>query len=302
MRSLGRTGLHVSAVTLGTGSLRGPDGAATVRAVLDSPIRTIDTSNQYGGGASETAVGQGLASVPGLPDDLLVVTKVDPKDEDFSGARVRASLDESRARLGLDRLPLVHLHDPERFPFEEITAPGGAVETLVAMREAGEIDAVGLAGGPAAEMARYVELGVFDVLLVHNRWTLVDRTAGDLLDAAVARGMGVVNAAVYGGGILTDAERSTYAYRPAPARLLEHVEAMRAVCARYGTDLGTAALHFSLRDPRVATTVVGMGRPERVPATVAAMQAELTADLFAELEQHVPAADLWIDARISAEG
>lgn len=298
-RPLGSTGLEVSAVTAGFGSLRA-DGVATVHAVLSSPITVLDTSNGYGDGASETTIGSALASAPVLPEELLVVTKVDPRGRDYSGDRVRASVEESRARLGLDRLPLVHLHDPESFDFAEITAPGGAVAALVALKEQGVVGAIGLAGGRVAEMRRYVALDVFDVVLVHNRWTLVDRSGADLVADAVERGAAVVNAAVYGGGILAAApeDRTTYAYRPAPPELLEAIEAMRRTCARHGTDLATAALQFSLRDPRVATTVVGMSRPERVAATVEAATARLPEELWAELEALVPPEHLWIEARL----
>lgn len=298
-RPLGSTGLEVSAVTAGFSSLRA-DGVATVHAVLGSPITVLDTSNAYGDGASETTIGAALASAPVVPDELLVVTKVDPRGRDYSGDRVRASVEESRARLGLDRLPLVHLHDPESFDFAEITAPGGAVDALVALKEQGVVDAIGLAGGRVAEMRRYVALDVFDVVLVHNRWTLVDRSGADLVADAAERGAAVVNAAVYGGGILAAApgDRTTYAYRPAPPELLEAIEAMRRVCAGHGTDLATAALQFSLRDPRVATTVVGMSRPERVAATVEAATTRLPDELWAELEALVPPEHLWIEARL----
>ena len=103
---------------------------------------------------------------------------------------------------GSRSFPLVHLHDPESFDFAEMSAPGGPVEALVQLRDEGEVGAIGLAGGRVQEIAKYLDLGVFDVLLVHNRWTLVDRSAGPLLEEAVRQGMGILNAAVYGGGIL----------------------------------------------------------------------------------------------------
>ncbi len=90
---------------------------------------------------------------------------------------MRASVAESKQRLGLDHLPLVYLHDPEYHDFDELSAPGGAVDTLMELRDEGEIGHVGLAGGTVQEMSRYLDLGGFEVLLVHNRWTLVDRSA-----------------------------------------------------------------------------------------------------------------------------
>lgn len=310
LRPLGATGVAVSAVTLGGAPLGSMpenfgyevaerDAIDLVRAVLDSGIRTIDTANGYSGGRSEERIGRAIAEYGGLPADAVVVTKVDAKDGDYSGERVRRSLEESRSRLGLDRLPVVHLHDPEFHDFAAMTAPGGAVEALVAARERGEVEHIGLAGGDVHEMRRYLELGEFEVLLVHNRWTLVDRSAGPLIAQAVDQGIGVVNAAVLGGGILSGSRRTSdqYGYRRAPQEVLSAIDAMHLACARYGTDLATAAIRFSTRDPQIATTVVGISKPVRIATTLAAASAELPDDLWAELESLLPAPEHWLDAR-----
>jgi len=309
MRPLGGTGLQVSAVCLGGGPLGSmpglfgrdtpaEDGIATVLAALDSPIRFIDTSNGYSEGESERRIGEALARAGGLPDDVVLATKVDPQGSDYSGDRVRASVEESRGRLGLDHLPLVHLHDPEFHDFAELSAPGGAVDALVRLREEGKVGKIGLAGGRVQEIARYLDLGVFDVLLVHNRWTLLDRSAGPLIEEALRQGMGVLNAAVYGGGILAsqDGGPTTYGYRPAPPEVLDAVEQMRRVCAAYGTDIATAALQFSLRDERIASTVVGMSRPQRIAATVDAATTAVPDAIWPELEALLPPAHVWLDA------
>ncbi|WP_277207837.1 aldo/keto reductase [Isoptericola croceus] len=317
MRPLTGTDLTVSAVCSGgspLGSMPGVFGydvaaeqaVRTVLAVLESPVRFLDTANGYSDGESERRIGLGLAAYRerhgALPEDFVVATKVDPRDGDYSADRVRRSVDESRERLGLDHLPLVHLHDPENFDFAELTAPGGAVDALVALREAGEVGAIGLAGGPVPEMRRYLDLGVFDVLLVHNRWTLVDRSAGSLVAAAAARGMGVLNAAVYGGGILAQqtplAERPSavrYGYRPAPPETLAAVDGLRELCTRFGTTLPTAALQFSARDPRVSSTIVGISRPERVAQTLAAYATPLPEEFWAEVEGLLPEPGAWLD-------
>lgn len=309
LRPLPGTDLTVSAVCLGGGPLGSmpalfgrdvpaDEAVATVGAALDSPIRFIDTSNGYSDGESERRIGAALALAGGVPSGVVVATKVDPVGTDYSGARVRASVDESRARLGMDVLPLVHLHDPEGHDFDDLTAPGGAVDALVGLRETGRVGAIGLAGGRVQEIARYLELGVFDVLLVHNRWTLLDRSAGPLVADARRRGMGVLNAAVFGGGILASAAGSstTYGYREAPPEVLTAVDAMRAVCAEHGTDLRTAALQFSLRDPEIASTIVGMSRPSRVASTMEAATAVLPDALWPELEELLPPARTWLDA------
>jgi D-threo-aldose 1-dehydrogenase len=308
-RALGSTGLSISALTLGGGPLGSmpenfgyevaeSQAVELVRAVLDSEIRSIDTANGYSEGRSEERIGRGIAEYGGLPDDYLVMTKVDARDGDYSGERVRASLRESSGRLGLGTpLPVVFLHDPEFFAFDLLTAAGGAVDALVRAREEGIISHIGLAGGDVHEMERYLDLGVFEVLLVHNRWTLVDRSAGRIIGLATDRGVGVVNAAVLGGGILADTTgRSTsYGYRPASAETLRAIDAMRGVCERWDTDLGSAAVRFSTRDARVATTIVGVSKPARLASTTAASALDRPQEFWDELEALLPSPDNWLD-------
>lgn len=308
MNPLGSTGLRVSPVTLGGAPLGSMpesfgypvaerDAVDLVCAVLDSDIRTIDTSNGYAQGRSEERIGRAIAEYGGLPDDVLVLTKVDPSGSDYSGERVRRSLAESSERLGIAPLPVVHLHDPEFHDFATMTAPGGAVDALVAARERGEVGHLGLAGGDVRQMARYLELGVFEILLVHNRWTLVDRSAGHLIDRASRLGMAIVNAAVLGGGILADTSgtNTTYGYRPAAPATLAAVARMREVCRAWGTDLATAAIRFSTREPRISSTIVGLSKIRRIESTITAATTELPERFWTELEALVPSPENWLD-------
>lgn len=308
IRSLGSTGLQVSAVCAGGAPLGSmpdnfgrdlayDDGVAMVRAILDSPVRWIDTSNGYSDGESERRIGAGIAQAGGLPGDFWVATKVDARGRDYSGDRVRASVAESKERLGLPFLPLVYLHDPEQHDFDELAAPGGAVQTLMALREEGEIGHVGLAGGDVRVMTRYLALGGFEVLLVHNRWTLVDHSAVELLAQAEELDVAVVNAAVYGGGILARPAGASdrYGYRPASPETLQAIAAMEATCREAGTDLRTAALRASVEDPRVDATVVGMSEPARLTQVATMLAADLPAGLLDELAQLLPAEHNWLD-------
>jgi D-threo-aldose 1-dehydrogenase len=196
----------------------------------------------------------------------------------------------------MSRVPLLYLHDPERISFSDATAPGGPMEELLRIRDEGLAEHVGVAGGPAALMERYVRTGAFEVLITHNRWTLLDRSAGALLDAAVERGVAVVNAACFGGGILAkgSAASDRYAYRTAHPEVLAAVRGMEAACARHGVPLAAAALQFSLRDPRIASTVVGFSRPERVDACVAHADTAIPDELWPELEALVPSSERWL--------
>jgi D-threo-aldose 1-dehydrogenase len=282
-RPLGSTGLRITPLTIGGGPLGsmpgnfGYDvpaerGIATAVAALTGPVNALDTSNSYGRGESERRIGEALRRVGGLPADYVLSTKLD-RDLDtgeFSGDRMRRSIEESLERLGLDRVPLLHLHDPEHIGFAESMAPGGPVEVLVRLRDEGLAAAIGVAGGPVDMLREFVATDVFDVVLTHNRWTLVDRSAGPLIDDAATRGVGVVNAAVFGGGILASGAASTarYAYREAAPELIAAVRAIEELCARCDVPLAAAAVQFSIRDPRIATTVLGVSRPERVAESV----------------------------------
>ena len=132
-RPLGKTGLSVTPICVGTSALgnfpaqygyevSAEQARLTLREALKGPINFIDTSNEYGnGGDSERRIGAALKEVGGLPPGFVLATKVDPLpgSRDFSGARVRASVEESLQRLDLERLQLVYLHDPEKISFEE---------------------------------------------------------------------------------------------------------------------------------------------------------------------------------------
>jgi D-threo-aldose 1-dehydrogenase len=307
LRPLGSTGLTVSAICMGGAQLGSmpelfgyevtEDAAVDlVRQVMDGPIRFLDTSNGYGGGRSEERIGRAVEQHGGLPADFVISTKVDARDGDYSGARVRTSVRESMDRLGIGRLPIVFLHDPEFHPYAAITEPSGAVDTLVELRDAGEIGHIGVAGGDTREISRYVDLGVFEAVLIHNRWTLVDRSAGPLYQRAFTAGMAVVNAAVYGGGLLTSSGgNGSYAYRPARPAVREAAEAMSDVCRRWGTDLATAALQFSLRDARIASTVTGFTKRSTLARTLQARDVYLPEAFWAEIDALVPQPEEWLD-------
>ena len=144
-------------------------------------------------------------------------------------------------------------------------APGGPVEMLQKMKEEGLIAHLGVAGGPIDMEIRYVETGIFDAVITHNRYTLLDQTADPLLThRATNAASACSNAAPYGSGILAKGPDAypRYHYQQAPPDD-DRADAKRldTVCQRHGVSLRVAALHFSLRDPRIHSTIVGMTRP-----------------------------------------
>jgi D-threo-aldose 1-dehydrogenase len=288
-RLLGRTGLSVSPICVGCAPLGdmpetfeysvGREQAhETLRAVFESPLNFLDTAASYGDGESERRIGEVLKDIGGLPEDYVLATKADRdlSTGDFSGDQMRRSVERSLKLLGLDWLQLVYLHDPEyldepgREPYEYMMAAGGPVEVLTNLRDEGLIEHLGIAGGPIDLMIRFVETGMFEVVITHNRYTLVNRTAEPLLNVADELGVAALNAAPYGSGILAKGPDAytRYEYKEAPQELVERVRAMQEACKEFDVPLAAAALQFSLRDPRSVSTIVGISRPERVAQTI----------------------------------
>ncbi|WP_323960145.1 aldo/keto reductase [Arthrobacter sp. JZ12] len=295
-RTLGATGLSTSPITLGTsflgaGTRPGDAGEAAAvelaKVMLHGPYALIDTSNNYAKGRSEAVLGLALAD-GGVGAGRTVVTKVDedPNTHAFDRDRVRRSFEESCARLGVDRLELLHLHDPYSVTFEEAAAQGGAIEGMLQLKDEGLVGSIGIAAGTVSLMRKYVATGAFDVLLTHNRFTLVDRSAVPLIEDAVDRGMGVFNAAPFGGGLLSrgSASGATYAYTDASPELLAWVARVEKLCAQHGIDLPTAALHFSLRSPMIDSTIVGISSTKRIAQLECMRATEVPSSFWDELE------------------
>jgi D-threo-aldose 1-dehydrogenase len=135
-------------------------------------------------------------------------------------------------------------------------------------------------------LIRYLETGEFSAVETHNRYTLLNRSAGPLLDVAVRLGVAVVNAAPYGSGMLAKGPDAyaRYAYQDASPLLVERTRQLAAVCQKFAVPLPAAALQFSLGDPRVTTTVVGMTKPERVAQTLELARYPLPDDLWPALD------------------
>lgn len=309
-RSLGSTGIEVTSICFGTSPLANlvelygyaveeQRAVETVQAIFAGPVNFLDTSNGYGEhGESEQRIGEAIRRSGGLPAGVVLATKIDPdpRTGDFSGARVRASFEESLARLGLDRVPLLSLHDPERMTFEAGVAAGGPLDALIALRDEGLVDYIGVAGGPVGLLGQYLATEALDYVLTHNRFTLMDRSAEALLDDARARGMGTLNAAPYGGGMLVkgpDAQ-PRYAYGARDAGIAERARAMKAACDRHGVPLAAAALQFSVREPRIDSTVVGVSSPERIAQTVALLDVVIPDELWDELAGLTAPRELWL--------
>lgn len=310
MRTLGSTGLRVSAISAGGGPLGGmpelfgydtpeDQGVQVVLDLLASSIRVIDTANGYSGGRSEERIGYAIARAG--RGDMLIATKVDAARGDFSGRRVRESVRESQKRLGFDHLPLVYLHDPEFHPDAGFDRPGGAVEALLALRDEGVIGHVGIAAGHVPTTERLIETGAFEVLLTHSRATLLDRSADALIGRAREAGMGVANAAVLGGGLLASRSATPlYGFRRARPEVLSAAAALHDLADEFDIPLADAAVQHSLRDDRIDTTVVGFSKPSRIPRLLDSLRRPIPEEFWARADALLPDPELWLDAEVAA--
>jgi D-threo-aldose 1-dehydrogenase len=298
-RPLGSTGLQVTPICIGTAPLGNmpetfayevPEerALATIRASFAGPFNFLDTAASYGDGESERRIGSVLGELGGLPPGFVLATKADRDLQTgvFTGAQMRRSVERSLRLLGLSQLQLVHLHDPEHITFEEAMQPGGPVEVLQRCKDEGLIAHLGVAGGPIDLMMRFVETGLFEAAISHNRYTLLNREAEPLWELCARRGVAALNAAPYGSGLLAKGPGAypRYMYGQASPDLLRRASLMEEACHRQGLPLAAAALQFSLRETRIVSTIVGMTRPERIAETPALAQQPIPEELWAELD------------------
>jgi D-threo-aldose 1-dehydrogenase len=314
-RALGSNDLAVSELGFGGASIgnlyRAIDDQAAdeaVQAAWAAGVRYFDTAPHYGLGLSERRLGAALAGHP--RGDYVLSTKVgrllEPNEHptgsdlpvngfavpddferrfDFSADGVRRSLAESLERLQTDRVDVVLVHDPDDFVDQAIDE---ALPALVALRDQGVIGAVGVGMNQWAAPLRMVQECDLDAVMIAGRWTLLDRSGAALLDACRSRGVGVLAAAPYNSGVLSEArppEGASFDYGPVPPEVLARGRALAAVCERHGVTLPDAALQFPLRHSAVAAVVVGLRSPEQVRSSLDRLSTTITEDCWAELDE-----------------
>jgi D-threo-aldose 1-dehydrogenase len=295
-RELGRSGLAVTELGLGCAAIGNlytevddETAAATVDAAWDGGIRLFDVAPHYGLGLAERRLGTALAARP--RGEYVVSTKVgrllipvagsrsrDPEGFavpaayerrfDYSADGVRASIEASLARLGLDRIDIALIHDPDG---HEEQAFAEAYPALERLRGEGVVRAIGAGMNQAGLLTRFVTDTDVDVVLLAGRYTLLDQRAAEaLLPAAQERGVGVMAGGVFNSGLLARPEAGArFDYRAAPAALIEAARAIEASCARYGVPLRAAAARFPLRHPAVAAVLIGARTPQEITEAVA---------------------------------
>jgi len=228
---------------------------ATIDAAWDAGIRFFDVAPLYGEGLSEKRLGAALAGRP--RDEFVLSTKVGRLVVDgavvfdFSRDGVRRSLSESLDRLGLDRVDVLLVHDPEDHMEQALRE---ALPALRELREEGVVGTIGAGMNYPEPLERIVRDGV-DCVLMAGRYTLLDRSGLGMLDACAPLGVDVIAGGVFNSGLL--AGGTTFDYAPAPPELLARAQAVFAECERRGVSPIAAALQFPLTHPAVKRVLVG---------------------------------------------
>jgi D-threo-aldose 1-dehydrogenase len=250
-------------------------------------VRYFDTAPHYGLGLAERRLGAALAGRP--RDEYTVSTKVGRalvptpdnahqldddgfhvpaefrREWDFSRDGILRSLEQSLTRLGMDRVDVLYLHDPDHH-WEQASTEG--IATLIELRDQGVVRAIGAGMNQSAMLARFVRECDVDLVMLAGRFTLLDQGAlDDLLPVALERGVGVVAAGVYNSGLLGRAvvpDDAHYEYQAAPAELLARARAIAELCGAHGVTLPDAAVQFPLRHPAVVSAVLGARNGEQM--------------------------------------
>ena len=309
---LGRTGLQVSRLGLGLASLGGmfepvpeSQALATVDRAWAEGLRLFDTAPVYGYGRSEKRAGRALRDRS--RDEYVLCTKVgrlivpdgpdtqpiwaDPpaglgprRDHSYRG--VMRSVEDSLDRLGLDRIDVLHIHDPdEDYP----TALTEGYRALDELRRSGTVRAVSLGVNHADVAARFLREAAGtgpDCVLLAGRYTLLDQSGlADLLPLCTERGVAVMAAGVFQGGLLADPRPGApHGYKEVPPALAERLRALRLVCERHEVPSRAVALQFPLAHPAVATVVVGARRPEEIAENAALLSRPIPPALWRDLK------------------
>jgi len=273
-----------------------------VEAAWDAGIRFFDTAPLYGHGLAEARLGAVLRTKP--RDAFVLASKVgrllraDAPPEpgqsykgapplnpvfDFSYDGVMRSVEESLERFGLDRIDILHIHDPDDHFEEALT---GAYRALDQLRREGSIKAVGAGMNQAEMLVRFAREADFDCFLLAGRYTLLDRVGEhELLPLCAERGIGIIAGGVFNSGLLADPRPgATFNYQAAPDHLVQRAVRLREICEAQGVDLKAAAIQFPLRNPAITSVLTGCRSVAELEENVHAFETQIPDGLWAELD------------------
>ena len=318
-RRIGTTGVEVTVLGLGGAPLGNlfeeipaERALATVRAALDAGIGWFDVAPFYGHGLAEHRFGHVLRKAP--RDAFVLSTKtgrllraadaIDPSPfkgchhfavvHDYSYDATMRSLEDSLQRLGMGRIDVALIHDVDpmhqgdAYEARFAEAVNGACRALAEAKAAGAIGAWGIGVNQVEPCLRFATEADLDCVMLARCYTLLEQEGvPELLDLAEAKGFSLLVAGPFGSGVLASGavQGAVHNYAAASPATLNRVRRMAAVCARHGTSLKAAALHFPLGHPRVAAVAAGAVAPEQVTENARLMRAPVPDDLWAEMKR-----------------
>ncbi len=274
-RTLGGTGLRVSAVGYGASPLGNEFGEAdaeevtrAVRCAIDQGINYFDVAPYYGRTLAETRLGEALS---GQRDKVILATKAGRYDVDlktgfdFSAVRIARSVDESLTRLKTDTIDVFQLHDIEFGRREQIIDE--SLPAMMRLKQAGKVRFVGITGYPLGVLRQVAEAVPVDTILSYCRYNLMDTSMDEVLTPLTReRGIGLINASPLHMRVLT--EKGAPPWHPAPKRVVDAARSAARHCRERGVDVADLAMQFVLAHEDVATTLVGMSKVRHVERNV----------------------------------
>ncbi|WP_435019905.1 aldo/keto reductase [Tundrisphaera sp. TA3] len=289
-QELGRTGLRISRLSLGgsaIGQQHGPVSVAevdeTVRLAIDSGMNFVDTSAYYGEGRSEEILGEVLSG--GLRDRVLLGTKAGRLARDvfdFSPAGFRRCFEASLKRLRTDSVDILLAHDIE-FAGNLERVFTETADTLHRLKAEGKARFVGMSGLPLAVLREAVERCRLDVVMSYCHYNLQDQTLiGDLLPAADAHGVGVLNGSPLGMGLLTDG--GPPAWHPADEEIKAACREAARYCRDRGQDISLLGMQFCVAEARIASTLTGTAKRDELERNLAAIERPIDPELLASVQ------------------
>lgn len=295
------TGLEVTELSFGTSSLGSmPDtygyevsedrAQKTLNRFFQGPVNMLDTSRNYAMGESEKRIGKAIKENGGWPNGFLLSTKLDRNMDTLvlDKNRVRESLEESLKTLNVDSVDILFLHDPEYAKdITDITKKDGAMDELFKIKNEGLAKAAGVAMGKVDIMFPLLKDWDFDVIINHNRYTLLNREANEMYDYASSKNIAIFNAAPYAGGVLAKGPDNfkKVTYQDATEEKLAPAREFEKVCKKHNVELGAAALQFSLRDNRITSTICGVTSVESIEKNLVWANAEISGEFWDEISK-----------------
>lgn len=298
-RTVGKTALTIPRVGLGAAALSWETQDVAISCVTsawESGVRSFDTAPMYNNGRSEWLLGQVLAGVP--RDEFVLSTKVgrlvrgnapehalvgDSWEFDFSADAIKRSIEHSLTRLGLDRIDILYIHDPDNH-WE--TAINEAWPVLDDLRSQGVVKAVGAGMTQVPMLQRFAQETTMDIFLLAGRYSLLDNTAHpDLFSLTQERNISVMIAQAMHGGLIEGVPNPQIYYQPVDEATQARVATIAGICRSHGVPMAAAAIQFPLAHPAVTGVLTGPANPEQLRQNLSWLNVEIPDDLWADLKR-----------------